>query len=114
VEELNAEPPTSHEAITYFKQKYNTNSSLWNYLAHPSCSILFWTMMDLVPKRGTHNDFIPQLYVTSINNICGDCIAVPYDLTQNPPIEYIIIRTREEWGESFVWDMDVRIKHSQV
>lgn len=83
VEELNAEPPASKVANHYYNQKYNSKSLLQNYLAHPSCSILFWTMMELDTTREISTEPLPKLYITSIDNICGDCIAVPYDLEQN-------------------------------
>jgi hypothetical protein len=52
---------------------------------------------------------VPKLYITSTENICGSCIAVPYNLDQNPSIEWIIIRNRDEWEDSFDEDMNVRL-----
>jgi hypothetical protein len=114
VEDLNADPPTNETAINYYAEKYGTQSPFPNYLAHPSCSILFWTVMEwtIYPSPDKNNSEmirVPELYITSIENLCGSCIAVPYDLTQKPTIEWIIIRNRDSWDESFVNDMEVRL-----
>jgi hypothetical protein len=116
VEDLNAFPPTSQTAIKYYSDKYGKTSKLDSYLAHPSCSIIYWTMMELTSYRwgsvGNQPTSIrvPQLYVVSADNICGSCIAVPYDLCQNPIIEWMIVRNRDEWDENFLSDMSVRIQ----
>jgi hypothetical protein len=113
VEDLTAEPPTNVTAINYYAEKYGTHSPFPNYLAHPSCSILFWTVMEWTSYQSDPNNSelirVPELYITSIENLCGSCIAVPYDLTQKPTIEWIIIRNRDGWDESFVNDMEVRL-----
>jgi hypothetical protein len=114
VEDLNADPPTNETAINYYAEKYGTQSPFPNYLAHPSCSILFWTVMEwtIYPSPDKNNSEmirVPEIYITSIENLCGSCIAVPYDLTQKPTIEWIIIRNRDSWDESFVNDMEVRL-----
>jgi hypothetical protein len=114
VEDLNANPPTSQTSIDYYKEKYGSQSSFQNYFVHPSCSILFWTMMEWTffqSAASTTDDYIkvPKLYITSTKNICGSCIAVPYNLDQQPSIEWIIIRNRDEWEDSFDEDMNVRL-----
>jgi hypothetical protein len=112
-EDLNAEPPTNETAIDYFAERYGTNAPFINYLAHPSCSILFWTVMEWTSYQSDQNTSelirVPELYITSIENLCGSCIAVPYDLTQKPTIEWIIIRNRDGWDRSFINDMEVRL-----
>jgi hypothetical protein len=115
VEDLNAFPPTSPTAIKYYSDKYGKTLKLDSYLAHPSCSIIYWTMMELTSYRwgsaGNQSSIsVPQLYVVSADNICGSCIAVPYDLCQNPIIEWMIVRNRDEWDENFLSDMNVRIQ----
>jgi hypothetical protein len=113
VEDLNTNPPSSQTAIDYYKDRYGTSSSFENYFAHPSCSLLFWTMMEWTFfKDGNASDNfikVPKLYITSTDNLCGSCIAVPYNLDQKPSIEWIIIRNREEWEECFDDDMNVRL-----
>jgi hypothetical protein len=121
VEELNAYPPTSTTSINYYTDRYGSSATFDNYLAHPSCSILFWTLMELTsfptPQTDVEGDIpdqniqllCPKLYVTSISNICGSCIAVPYNLDQSPTLEWIIVRNRDEWDENFIDDMKVRL-----
>jgi hypothetical protein len=89
VEDLNANPPTSTTANEYYREKYQTNTNLSSYLAHPSCSLLCWTLTELTEytyenENGKLTQQVPQLYVVSINNICGSCLAVPYNLRQQP------------------------------
>jgi hypothetical protein len=116
VEDLNAFPPTSQTAIRYYNEKYGKNTKLDSYLAHPSCSIIYWTIMELTSYHWESvgnlpsSISVPQLYVVSANNICGSCIAVPYDLCQNPTIEWMIVRNRDEWDENFLSDMSVCIQ----
>jgi hypothetical protein len=114
VEDLNANPPTSITANEYYRNKYNTDANLPSYLAHPSCSILCWTMMELTDytyqnKTGPIKNNVPKLYVVSTSNICGSCLAVPYCLQQSPFIEWIVVRNRDEWKEIMVDDMEERI-----
>jgi hypothetical protein len=52
------------------------------------------------------------MYLVSEGNICGSCIAVPYNLEQKPTIEWIVVRKREEWEEIFVSDMEIRVEGS--
>jgi hypothetical protein len=109
VEELNADPPSSKSVREYYRENYGNPSDLKNYLAHPSCSILFWTVMETEPSDN-NREHVPKLYLTNTNNICGSCIAVPYDLQQKPTIEWIVLRNRDEWEEIFVSDMKVRVQ----
>lgn len=117
VENLFADPPRSKMAIEYYKSKYGQHATIRNYLAHPSCSIIYWTIMELidypVSELSNHSapsaSKVPQLYIVNIENICGSCIAVPYDLKQNPTIEWLIVCNREEWAELFLQDMEVRL-----
>jgi hypothetical protein len=116
VEDLNANPPTSTTANEYYREKYQTNSNLPTYLAHPSCSILCWTMMELTKytfqnKNGTIEQTVPKLYVVSTSSICGSCLAVPYNLRQQPYIEWIVVRNRDQWGDTIVDDMEERLRH---
>jgi hypothetical protein len=114
VEDLKANPPTSDTANKYYREKYQTNTNLPSYLAHPSCSLLCWTMMELteytyINVNGKFTQQVPKLYVVSITNICGSCLAVPYNLRQEPFIEWIIVQNRQEWNEIMIDDMEERI-----
>jgi hypothetical protein len=115
VEELNACPPISKQAKQYFNERYGSQSKLVNYLAHPSCSILFWTLLETTDfSYGLmDNDVtisVPKLYLVGEGGICGSCIAVPYNLEQKPTIEWLVVRNREEWDEIFVSDMEIRVE----
>jgi hypothetical protein len=114
VEDLNANPPMSKTANEYYREKYQTNTDLPTYLAHPSCSILCWTMMELTDysynnKNGQITQKVPKLYVVNTSNICGSCLAVPYNLRQHPFIEWIVVRNRDDWDEIMVDNMEERI-----
>jgi hypothetical protein len=114
VEDLNANPPTSTTANEYYREKYQTNTNLPSYLAHPSCSLLCWTLTELTEytyenESGKFTQQVPKLYIVSINNICGPCLAVPYNLRQRPFIEWIIVQNRHQWKEIMVDDMEERI-----
>jgi hypothetical protein len=114
VEDLKANPPTSATANKYYREKYQTNTNLPSYLAHPSCSLLCWTMLELteytyINENGKFTQQVPKLYVVSITNICGSCLAVPYNLRQQPSIEWIIVQNRHEWNEIMIDDMEERI-----
>jgi hypothetical protein len=118
VEDIDANPPTSATANEYYREKYLTNTDLPSYLAHPSCSILCWTMMELteyayVNKTGKIKQRVPKLYVVSTSYICGSCLAVPYDLWQHPTIEWIVVRNREDWERSMLIDMEVRVEDDE-
>jgi hypothetical protein len=115
VEELNACPPISKQAKQYFNERYGSQSKLVNYLAHPSCSILFWTLLETTDfSYGLmDNDVtisVPKLYLVEEGELCGSCIAVPYNLEQKPTIEWLVVRNREEWDEIFVSDMEIRVE----
>jgi hypothetical protein len=118
VEDIDANPPTSVTANEYYREKYQTTTDLPSYLAHPSCSILCWTMMELteyayVNKTGKIKQRVPKLYVVSTLYICGSCLAVPYDLRQHPTIEWIVVRNREDWEKSMLVDMEVRVEDDE-
>jgi hypothetical protein len=60
VEDLNACPPISEQAIQYFNERYGVQSKLLNYLAHPSCSILFWTLLTFFGISGNSRQRSPR------------------------------------------------------
>jgi hypothetical protein len=66
-----------------------------------------------VNKTGKIKQRVPKLYVVSTSNICGSCLAVPYDLRQHPTIEWIVVRNREDWERSMLINMEVRVEDDE-
>jgi hypothetical protein len=60
-------------------------------------------------KNGHITQKVPKLYVVNTSNICGSCLAVPYNLRQHPFIQWIVIRNRDDWDEIMVDNMEERI-----
>jgi hypothetical protein len=65
VEDLKANPPTSNTANKYYREKYQTNTNLPSYLAHPSCSLLCWTMMELTEYTSSGGQYRQVLHSPS-------------------------------------------------
>lgn len=117
VESLDSQPPSSETAREYYKNNYADISEFTDYLAHASCSILYWSMLEQTEvSEDPHvcGRRFPKLYLVRIEDITDTCIGVPYDLEENPSIQWLFIKNRRKWKETFVDDMKVRLEASKL
>ena len=81
---------------------------LKNYLAHPVCSLVYWSQfeMEVLDGDNVYNELVPKLYVISVDHMQSPRIVVPFDVTDSHPVEWLIIEPAEKWDQLMVQEME--------
>lgn len=105
VESLYQSPTTKHVSYT------GADKELSNYLAHPVCGIIYWSMTETL--SGTIGG-VPKLRVVPIRAFSKTCVAIPYNIENVDSGEWLIIAPFEDWSESFLDEMKLRLKNEKA
>ena len=95
----------------YSKYAGDGEPEMSNYLAHPVCTIIYWSMMETL--EGTRGG-VPLLRIVPTLAICDTCVAVPFDITDEHSGEWLIIAPLKDWNESFLDEMTSRIEKEKL
>ena len=89
-----------------------------NYLAHPVCSLVYWSHfeMEALDESVVDKVLVPKLRVLNVDSMEAPRIVVPFNVFDTHPVQWLIIEPGEKWGQLMVDEMqtakDAGLLHS--